>query len=270
MFCADQNTTCNLPGGPVVVRYGAPGHYFLKAVDASSILCANSMIDDPEFNQDIFDDFVPPCGRGALCHAALRLLGECSGATVELRAGFLPNPIVTVGLDAGTEFEEFVPFNRNGSFGCDVNSGCILVQTVVALDPHTFDARDSIDPRSCLADADTLDYHWRLFYPLGLTNPDVYASQGITGYFGPVLSILPNSLPNQDESTNPDQFWRMHLTVTEHTDAPMTRCAAPRYSSGSCTRAAPGLTQSATCQTKTVVDPDCQVPVLLRQTNGTF
>src|SRR4029077_6123405 len=121
-------------------------HYFLKAVEASSILCANSMIDDPEFNQDIFDDFVPPFD---FSHRVTRHCDYSVNAPVpssSCEPDVDSNPVVTVGLDAGTDFVEFVRFNRNGSFGCDVNSGCALQLTVVAGDPHTFDARDSIDP----------------------------------------------------------------------------------------------------------------------------
>lgn len=184
---------------------------------------------------------------------------------------FESNPIIHAALDYGTDFQEYIRFNHNGPFGCDVSSGCVLDQTVIALDPHTFDARDSIDPRACVADAGNLDYHWQIYYPLGLTNPDVYASQGITGYFTPTLSIEPSALPNQDESTNPDQFWRMRLTVTEHSDVPMTpvRRSVAHFRflyEGS----AYGLTLSATCQTKFAVDQDCQVPGLLRQPVGTF
>ena len=80
---------------------------------------------------------------------------------------------------------------------------------------NVFDARATIDQSMCPGDPPP-SYHWEIFRPPGLGS-SVYTSSGISGYDGPVLTILPSSLPAlQGTTAGQDVFWRVGLTITSN------------------------------------------------------
>ncbi len=97
----------------------------------------------------------------------------------------------------------------------------------------------------------------------------MYTAQAISGYLTPILHIAPNAMPNQDESTNPDQFWRGTVTIRQlpSDDLPMPPAtfSFARFLflyEGS----AYGLSMSQECQVRTQVDSACPVQGLLPAT----
>lgn len=73
-----------------------------------------------------------------------------------------------------------------------------------------------IDQAACTPNQGILSFHWEILFPPTLQSV-VYSSTGITGYFSPVLTIRPSSLPAlEDTEAGSDTFWRVRLTITEH------------------------------------------------------
>jgi len=87
------------------------------------------------------------------------------------------------------------------------NPNSAVENGILGLDETTLDASSFIDlsnPNGTVAD---LSFHWVITYP-GVVG--TYSVRGITGYYSPVLDILPNSLAN-DAGANSPTFT---LTVT--------------------------------------------------------
>ena len=75
-----------------------------------------------------------------------------------------------------------------------------------------FDASTSINQQR--GDSSDLTFRWEIFFPPTLQSAP-YASNGISGYLSPVLTIQWSSLPSlADTAAGTDQFWRAKLTVT--------------------------------------------------------
>jgi hypothetical protein len=92
--------------------------------------------------------------------------------------------------------------------------GCELVNLMDGTTDNFFDATNSFDPRACGVDPTALSYKWEILYPSTLPS-GVYASNGITGYLTPRLTILDSALPElQDTDAGTDLFWRARLTIT--------------------------------------------------------
>ncbi|MDB6016203.1 MAG: hypothetical protein JWR19_692 [Pedosphaera sp.] len=78
----------------------------------------------------------------------------------------------------------------------------------------TFDASQSIDPRSCTNGS--LSYHWQIRWA-DCSGGQLYSSAGITGYHSAVLQIAPSSLPQLQGGCPQDPaefFWMVSLTIT--------------------------------------------------------
>ncbi|MDB6025267.1 MAG: hypothetical protein JWM68_1490 [Verrucomicrobiales bacterium] len=122
----------------------------------------------------------------------------------------------------------------------------------------TFDASQSIDPRSCTNGS--LDFHWQLFKPIS-QGGDLYSCLGITGNHSPILHVPPDSLPNLPDVVG-DEFstsWRFKLTLTRqpldpYATAPQSSVAwfRLRYLGSRLT-----LAMSDTCQSQTNACPTC-------------
>lgn len=94
-----------------------------------------------------------------------------------------------------------------------VFGGCKLLLPVDGSVTNFFDASGTVDPRACTADQTALSYRWSIFRPVALGS-SAYASAGITGWCGPVLTIRPDSLPDlEGTAAVNDPFWRVLLTV---------------------------------------------------------
>jgi len=77
---------------------------------------------------------------------------------------------------------------------------------------NVFDASTSINQQR--GDSSDLTFRWEIFFPPTLQSAP-YASNGISGYLSPVLTIQWSSLPSlADTAAGTDQFWRAKLTVT--------------------------------------------------------
>ena len=77
---------------------------------------------------------------------------------------------------------------------------------------NVFDAGATVDGARCPGDPPP-SFHWEIFRPPGLGGTP-YAVAGVSGYYGPVLTILPHSFPaleDSDASTDPN--WRVRLTI---------------------------------------------------------
>jgi len=89
--------------------------------------------------------------------------------------------------------------------GCEING---LDGTI----PNTFDASASSDTARCPGDP-PLSFYWQIMRPPGLGGTP-YSAAGISGYHGPVLTILPNSFPSlEDSEAAGDPNWRVLLTI---------------------------------------------------------
>lgn len=100
--------------------------------------------------------------------------------------------------------------------GCPpINSedgGCALTYPFEGRDDVYFDATSSIDPNPSPS-ADSISYHWEIYYPFGSFGDETFTDAGITGYHSPVLHIAPDSLPDLSTSGS-DIYWRAQLTIT--------------------------------------------------------
>ena len=94
------------------------------------------------------------------------------------------------------------------------NGGCRLLNVVDGsiFSVNVFDASTSINQQR--GDSSDLTFRWEIFFPPTLQSAP-YASNGISGYLSPVLTIQSSSLPSlADTAAGTDQFWRAKLTVT--------------------------------------------------------
>lgn len=90
---------------------------------------------------------------------------------------------------------------------------------------NDFDASASFDPRACGQDPGAVSFKWEILFPPTLQGA-LYASNGISGYLTPHLTIQPSSLPSLDGTdAGADTFWRVRLTVTSLTP-PITQAVA--------------------------------------------
>lgn len=77
---------------------------------------------------------------------------------------------------------------------------------------NVLDASATVDGARCPGDPPP-SFHWEIFRPPGLGGTP-YAAAGISGSYGPVLTILPHSFPaleDSDASTDPN--WRVRVSV---------------------------------------------------------
>ena len=89
--------------------------------------------------------------------------------------------------------------------GCEING---LDGTI----PNTFDAGATTDGARCPGDPPP-SFRWEIFRPPGLGGTP-YSAAGIIGYYGPMLTILPHSLPSlEDTEAAGDPNWRVSLSI---------------------------------------------------------
>jgi hypothetical protein len=158
------------------------------------------------------------------------------------------SPVFVSGTGAGTE--------------CTIeNSSPICTIPASPLDASldlTFDASQSIDPRSCTNGS--LAFHWEIFKPV-TQGGERHTPRSITGYHSPILHLAPNSLPNLID-VDGDQFstsWRVLLTITHQ---PFDPNATPSQSTIVWFRfrhlgSQLTLDMSTTCQSQTTACPTC-------------
>lgn len=183
-----------------------------------------------------------------------------------------PIPVVTVAIqDDPTIYQlHFATApSTPPDFTCTVEDSlviCSIPQSPVdASLGITFDASQSIDPRSCTNGS--LDFHWQIFKPIS-QGGDLYAARGITGYRSSVLQIAPDSLPNLPDIEG-DEFstsWRVFLTLKHQ---PFDPGATPPHNKVVSFRfrylgSRLSLEMSNTCQTQTNACPTCPCTI----TNG--
>jgi len=259
-FCAHPREICLLPAHDQVVSLGIPqsggdlGNLIVQ-VPGTSIECSASVMFPESFG-------IPPADCYYLT-SATRYDGNPLGVLVTNRNGDASD--VRVLPDLLPE-----PF-----YTCVVGTGgpCKLTHPLSAEPPQEI-ALLVIDPR--LTDADDrnrLSYHWVIEPPPNTGLPyATYASQGITGYFEPVLKIGSQAMPNLDNMS--DRYWRITVTVTRepHTDYPMS--IAPFISvyglSMLYVDSAIDLPLGTKCQLREVADSQCPIESLLRPPWGTY
>jgi len=125
-------------------------------------------------------------------------------------------PHIDVNLDDDPQSPPVPPDPRaNNCVPQSINAGGCAINPLDGTIANYFDASATVDNSRCPGDP-APSYHWELFKPPGLAGAP-YASAGISGYHGPVLTILPNSLPSlAGTDAGQDIFWRVRLTVTSN------------------------------------------------------
>jgi hypothetical protein len=258
VFCAHAGETCLLPAHDQIVSLGIPqplaaheGNRLIVQVPDTSIECSPSAFFPDSSGLPEADCYYLASTATYDANPLGMLVTNRTGDFGDAR--MLPDP-----LDE--------PF-----FAC--NQGCQLGVPFSADFPNEIAAL-AIDPR--ITDADDrghLSYHWTIRYPPAAGNSQsVYAPQGITGYFEPVLKIAPQSIPSLEATTDP--FWRLTLTITreEHSDYPMS--LAPFVSTYKFrfryTGASSSIAQATTCQQQTEPGPPCLIDELLHAPEGTY
>ena len=91
--------------------------------------------------------------------------------------------------------------------------GNAIENSIFGSDETILDASSFIDLSNPNGTVDDLNFHWVITYP-GLTG--IYSDQGITGYYSPILDIMPNSLA--DGAANNNNAPTFTLTVTSKKD----------------------------------------------------
>jgi hypothetical protein len=140
----------------------------------------------------------PPCGNDAPPVAIVSTVMNGSPAIVPV-------------LFSDVESE---PPDTTCTFETTAGVVCCNINKVNAQRQLTFDASQSIDPRSCTNGS--LSYHWQIRWP-ACSGGQLYSSAGITGYHSAVLQIAPSSLPILDGGCPVDPyefFWLVSLTIT--------------------------------------------------------
>jgi hypothetical protein len=104
------------------------------------------------------------------------------------------------------------------------NGGGCGIDPKDAIEANYFDASQSFVPDAC--PGTTLSFRWQHFFSPSVSSAS-YASLGISGYYTPRLTILPNSLPSIIDTG--DRYWRVKLTITANQGANPTREVFFRY-----------------------------------------
>jgi hypothetical protein len=230
--------------------------------------CANPTI---VTTVEVADDASPPlAGSNAI---TINLTDLSSGP---------PAPHVLATIDDGA-VEEHALFAQNGGqqlqpggeapTACPTdpatNGGCFLVHPLAGDAVNTFDGSESVDPRaSCASPRPELSYHWEIFRPPALGSGE-YTAAGITGYFGPVLTILPNSLPElAGTAADLDRYWRLRLTLRSEVEPlPETTVALFRFRFADSDLS---LAMSEICQQQEAPGPPCEIDNAVQSACGRF
>jgi hypothetical protein len=141
------------------------------------------------------------------------------------------------------------------------NYGCVVPNAFYAGYTYKVYATGIVDPNRRPNDP-APTFHWEIFFPEEEGSAK-YTCAGISGYFAPILTILPNSLPDLvGPLIWPSNEWRFRLTVTHHSTDPLstgTETTVIGFRVGYA-QSALSLTQSAACQNPAVPPSDCLIP----------
>lgn len=101
------------------------------------------------------------------------------------------------------------------------NYGCVVPNAFYADYTYKFYATGIVDPNRRPNDP-APTFHWEIFFPEEEGSAK-YTCAGISGYFAPILTILPNSLPDLiGPLILPSNQWRFRLSVTHHSTDPLS------------------------------------------------